>query len=168
MIRPRRCLLAILLAVAAGPGQAAEPAKVGEPAPDFTVRTLDGRKVSLGELRGKVVVINYWATWCAPCKKEMPLLSTFHERFSPIGLEVYSITVDRDAPRKRLRKIDEALSYPLAVSLQGKGYGVLTGVPTNYIIDRSGRLRFAKAGSLDLDSLNGLLIPLLREPAPND
>jgi peroxiredoxin len=96
----------------------------------------------------------------------MPLLDAFRRKYKDQGLEVFAITTEDSVPKKQLREVESLLSFPLATYLNGKGYGILTGVPTNYVIDRNGIVRHAQAGAFDLESLNGLLIPLLREPAP--
>jgi cytochrome c biogenesis protein CcmG, thiol:disulfide interchange protein DsbE len=122
---------------------------------DKSTRTLE----SYG---GKVLVINYWATWCVPCKAEMPMMSAYHRKHHKRGFEIVGvITKDSVAPSK-LKAVAAALSYPLATDLKGK-YGVMEGVPTNYIIDKKGIVRYAKAGSFDEKEFTELIEPLLRE-----
>ena len=162
-----RCLAALVLVFTVAAPTLARPVKVGEAAPKFTITTFDNRKVKLDDLRGKVIVINYWATWCGPCKREMPLLDVFQRQFKDKGLEIFSITTEDSVPKKQLREVGSVLSFPLASSLRGNGYGLQNAVPTNYVIDRSGIVRHSKAGAFELDELNALLLPLLREPAPS-
>jgi thiol-disulfide isomerase/thioredoxin len=142
-------------------GLAREPV-VGEPAPDFEVTTFDGRKLRLADFEDQVLVINFWATWCNPCKKELPLLDTYFAIQEPHGLRVVAVTTEDSAPLSSLKPLAAAVHFPMARSMRGP-YHVMTGVPTNYIIDRRGILRYAKAGAFDLDALNGILVPLLRE-----
>ena len=160
--------VAIGLAIAAMLGSAPVVARphgklaVGEMAPDFELALVDGSHVKLSELRGQVVVLNYWATWCAPCKRELPLLDSYYRKQKESGLRVFAITTEDSVPQKYLRQLFAAMAIPAVKSVKGD-YGVMKGVPTNYIIDRTGRLRYAKAAAFNLDDLNRELVPLLRE-----
>ncbi|MEA3033043.1 MAG: hypothetical protein QOH86_1059, partial [Sphingomonadales bacterium] len=80
---------AAIVASLPSPVLAGAAAKVGRPAPDATLTLFDKTKVRLSELKGKVVVINHWATWCGPCKSEMPMMSAFHRRYKDTGFEIY-------------------------------------------------------------------------------
>jgi len=141
--------------------------KVGEPAPNFTLRTLDGQKITEDELHGKVIVLNFWATWCVPCRAELPLLEAFQRTFRDNGLEVYAVATEDSLTPGQLKKyFGPVLKLTMVRSVHGSSYDIMNGVPTNYVIDRKGVLRYAKAGAFDLDGLNELLIPLLKEPAP--
>ena len=164
-----RFALAAVLAAAwlvAGPAMAAQP-KVGRPAPDFQVTTLDGQQLRLADFQGEVVVINFWATWCGPCRTELPLLDTYYKLQEAHGLRVLAVTTEDSLPLSQLRPLAAKLHTPMVRRFRG-GYGVLGGVPTNYVIDRAGVLRYARAGAFDLDALNDVLVPLLREPAPSE
>jgi peroxiredoxin len=157
--------LACAASVLAAPAAAGPQAKVGRPAPPTTITTLDKQLVNLADLKGKVVVINHWATWCAPCKAEMPMMSAFHAKMKGHGFEIFGVTTEDSVPPRMLTKLSKALSYPLARKLSGDGYPILKGVPTSYIIDRKGVVRFAKAGSFEAQEFVDLVLPLLREPA---
>ncbi|MFO1469071.1 MAG: TlpA disulfide reductase family protein [Steroidobacteraceae bacterium] len=137
---------------------------VGDPAPDFQFTTFDGKKLKLADFRGQVLVINIWATWCGPCKKELPLLDTFYRimKDKGVGLSVIGITTEDSVPAYQLKKLREVLMIPLAKGFKGP-YDSLGGVPTNFIIDRAGILRYAQAGAFSLDDLNNLLVPMLNE-----
>lgn len=143
----------------------AKPIKVGEMAPDFSLTLVNGEKVSLESLRGNVVVLNFWATWCAPCKRELPTLDAYYRIQKKYGLKVFAITTENSVPIPYLKKLFAAMAIPSVRRVKGP-YGALEGVPTNYVIDRSGRVRYAQAGAFDLDQLNAVLVPLLKEPAP--
>lgn len=155
------CAVALALA---GPATAKEP-KVGQPAPNFEMTLVDGSKVSLADLRGQVVVINFWATWCVPCRTELPTLDAFYEARKSAGLRVFAVTTEDSLPLYQLKKLFAAMRIPAVKRLRGP-YASLGAVPTNFVIDRQGRVRYAKAGAFDLDDLNKEVIPLLREPAP--
>ncbi|WP_157217563.1 TlpA family protein disulfide reductase [Flavisphingomonas formosensis] len=149
----------------AEPAWAAQPPRVGDAAPDFQVTLMDRGKVSLADLRGQVVVLNFWATWCGPCRQELPLLDTYYELQKGYGLKVFAVTTEDSLPLYKMRKLFEALHITPARGIKGP-YAPLGGVPTNYVIDRAGRVRYARAGAFDLDELNAILVPLLKEPAP--
>jgi cytochrome c biogenesis protein CcmG/thiol:disulfide interchange protein DsbE len=145
-------------------GIANEPV-VGAPAPDFAVTTFDGKKLSLADFKDQVLVINFWATWCTPCKKELPLLNAYFAIQQTHGLRVVAVTTEDSAPLNSLKPLAAKVRFPMARSMRGP-YRVMAGVPTNFVIDRRGILRYAKAGAFDLDALNAILVPLLSEQAP--
>ena len=152
--------LTLVLACPAGARQV-----VGKPAPAFELTTVDGSKIKLTDLRGQVVVLNYWATWCGPCKKELPLLNAYYKINGQHGLKVFAITTEDSLPLSQLKPLAAALTIPMVRRMKGD-YDILGAVPTNFVIDRAGVLRYAKAGSFDLDDLNTVILPLLREPVP--
>lgn len=162
-LKQRMVLTTLFMALVPLLGSAREPI-VGEPAPDFEVTTLDGKKLRLADYENQVLVINFWATWCTPCKTELPLLDTYFALQQPHGLRVVAVTTENSAPLSALKPLAAKVHFPMARSMRGP-YHVMTGVPTNYVIDRHGILRYAKAGAFDLDALNGILVPLLREQA---
>jgi len=143
----------------------AKAPKVGDMAPDFQLTLVDGTKVSMADLRGKVVVLNFWATWCVPCRQELPTLDAYYEAQQKAGLRVFAVTTEDSVPLFQLKKLFAVMHIPAVRRIKGP-YDIMTGVPTNYVIDRSGHVRYAKAGAFDLDALNETLIPLLKEPAP--
>jgi thiol-disulfide isomerase/thioredoxin len=137
----------------------------GDVAPPFELKLVDGSTVTLESLRGNVIVLNFWATWCGPCKKELPLLDAWYRVNGEHGLKIYAITTEDSAPLTALKKLFEAMAIPSVRHVKGP-YSPLGALPTNFVIDRAGRIRYAKAGAFDLDGLNELLVPLLNEPAP--
>lgn len=141
--------------------------RIGDPAPDFELTLIDGSKVSLHDLRGNVVVLNFWATWCVPCRAELPTLDAYYEAQAGHGLKVYAVATEDSLPLYQLKKLFAVMHMPSAKRIKGP-YDTLGGVPTNYIIDRAGRIRYAKAAAFDLDALNQLLVPLLNEKPPAD
>ncbi|MBT2185466.1 TlpA family protein disulfide reductase [Sphingobium sp. H33] len=139
--------------------------KIGELAPDIQLTLVSGEKVSIANLRGKVVILNYWATWCAPCKKELPTLDAYYQYFKDKGLQVYAVTTRDSQPLFTLKKLFAAMAIPAVRSIKSP-YGNPEAVPTNIVIGRDGRIRYAAAGAFDLDALNEIIVPLLNERAP--
>jgi cytochrome c biogenesis protein CcmG/thiol:disulfide interchange protein DsbE len=159
--------LATLAALAGTASTAGDLGGVGQAARPFTITTFAKQKVRLADLRGKVVVINYWATWCAPCKAEMPMMDAFHRRHRDEGFEIHAITTEGSVPQYQLRRLASLISFPLASKLAGSGYGTIGGaVPSSYVIDRAGTLRYAKSGAFERAEFETLILPLLREPVP--
>ena len=158
---PIRFMLALAMLLAASPVMTA---KVGKPAPDFTVTTYEGEQVSLESLRGKVVILNYWATWCAPCRLELPEMDKYVRRHRGAPLAVYAVTIDNAVPYSRLRFLADTLAFPLIERLRGGRYGTIGGaVPSNYVIDKAGVVRYAKAGAFTAKSVEAVITPLLSE-----
>lgn len=147
-------------------GSSARAVEVGKPAETFTITLLDSSKVSSADLKGKVVVVNRWATWCTPCKAEMAAFENFYRTHPGTDLKIYAVTVELEVPARKLQPLQKILSYPLATSVSGRGYRQLAGVPTSYVIDRSGVVRYAKAGAFTLESFDEFIEPLLKQPAP--
>ena len=157
---------AIALIFSASPAEAVAYAKVGKPAPNFTLVTFAKQKVTLADLRGKVFVINRWATWCGPCKAEMPMMSTVHARYKSQGFEIFGVQTQDSLPDSKLKNLASVLSYPLVKTFKGAAYPVLDGVPTSYVVDRAGIVRYAKAGSFSDREFLDIVVPLLRQPVP--
>jgi cytochrome c biogenesis protein CcmG, thiol:disulfide interchange protein DsbE len=161
----RTCATAAALMAVAQPAAARGP-KVGKPAPNFELVLMDGSRVKLSQLRGQVVLVNFWATWCAPCKEELPLLDKYYRVASKYGLKMYAVTTEDSLPTKTLKPLFSVMAIPAAKRVKGGALSDVTALPTNYVIDRAGILRYSKPGAFDLDKLNEVLMPLLKEPAP--
>ena len=121
------------------------PGEIGSEMPAFDLKDLRGKRLSSEELRGKVVLIDFWATWCGPCKKEMPGYQRLLERYGPRGLVVigfkFDTMADTEDPLKFARRM--GVSYPLAIApdeLKEK-FGGIEGLPTTMLYDREGILR---------------------------
>jgi thiol-disulfide isomerase/thioredoxin len=112
-------------------------------APDFTLRTLDGRKITLSELRGKVILLDFWATWCSPCRESIPHLIQLYKTYQKKGLEVIGINMDkRDMETVRQFAMSMDIPYPVVIPPDQveRDYEV-TGLPTTIFIDKKGRIR---------------------------
>ncbi len=162
--------MTLLLALAAAFPVYSKGLVVGEPAPPITLHTLDGRDIDTRALRGKVVIVTFWATWCGPCREELPLLSRYAADHSGDGLVVLGFSLDDPDDLDQVRAVSRNLSFP--VGLLGDphvpGYGRIWHLPVNFTIDRAGRL--ADNGWKDRtpawteDRLEAVVTPLLRAP----
>ena len=112
-------------------------------APALVLTALDGSTFDLAKLRGKVVLVNYWATWCAPCRKEMPKLDAFYRQYHDQGLEIIGISIDFARDYEKMRKVARTVTYPMAVAkaISDDGFGIPKGVPITWIIDVDGKVR---------------------------
>ena len=153
---------AAILGLASASGPARATPEIDKAAPALVVTTLDGQTFDLAKLRGKVVLVNYWATWCVPCRKEMPRLDAFYRRYHGHGLEIIGISIDfpRDFPK--VEKAAHAVGYPTAVSkaITENGFGTPQGVPVTWVIDGEGKVRDRFIEVRD-ELLNGIVVPLL-------
>jgi peroxiredoxin len=137
----------------------ASPPRAGEPAPDCRLQDLRGSTVKLSDLRGKVVVVHFWATWCPHCLSEMPLLQKLEARLRYEGVQILAVNLGE--PRRKVERYarEMALSFPILLDARGKAaqaFGV-TGLPATVIVDREGRiLRSIEMGSLDEKALQEL------------
>ena len=119
------------------PRSALAAAKVGQPAPALVVEELNGQNFNLAALRGKVVVINFWATWCQPCRREMPALDAFYRQYHGQGLEMIGLSADRPHERSGVGKVMQSFSYPAAMldDVKADDFGDPNELPVTFIID---------------------------------
>jgi cytochrome c biogenesis protein CcmG, thiol:disulfide interchange protein DsbE len=136
--------------------------EMNQPAPALIVTALDGQTFDLTKLRGKVVLVNFWATWCAPCRREMPVLDAFYRRYHAQGLELIGISVDFARDSAKMRKAAGAVSYPTAMAndMPVNGFGPPEGVPVTYVLDVEGVVR-DKFIATPNKLLHDVVIPLL-------
>jgi thiol-disulfide isomerase/thioredoxin len=141
----------------------------GKPAPDLQAKLLGGADFSLKDSAGQVVIVNFWATWCAPCRKEMPALESYYQKHQKEGLKIIAISIDETNDEAKVHEVmkDFTFSGALARNASYKGYGRIWRVPLTFVIDRKGILRmdgwFGKAG-FDLSDLEQIVTPLLTSP----
>ena len=122
---------------------AAIAADLSGPAPDFTLKSRDGKNVRLSELRGQVVMINFWASWCGPCRQEMPHLESIHQEYADYGFTLLGINVDEKQEQAEKLLAQIPVSFPILfdpASSVSKQYNV-DAMPTTVLIDRDGNLR---------------------------
>lgn len=135
------------------------------PAPDFKLKDINGQSVRLGDYRGKVILLNFWATWCAPCHAEMPDLVRLQKEYRSKGLQVVGITYPdytRAGVRAMARRL--RLNYPILLGTRDLAdkYGVGEVMPTTVVIDREGKIRARILGILEPDEFEESMLPLLR------
>jgi thiol-disulfide isomerase/thioredoxin len=141
------------------------PGEIGSRLPDFSVEDLQGHKLSSADLRGKVVLIDFWATWCQPCKKEMPGYQKLLDRYGSRGFAVVGfkldMMMDTEDPVQFAKKI--GVRYPLAVAADDlkQKFGGIEGIPTTMLYDRQGILRNKIIGFEYTDVVESELTPLL-------
>ncbi len=116
--------------------------RLGERAPPATLVTLDGQKLSTTDLLGHVVILTFWATWCVPCRDELPLLSKYASEHAAQGLQVLGFSLDLPEDLKGVRAVAQSLTFPVGLLAQSSapGYGRIWRIPVNFTIDRQGRL----------------------------
>jgi peroxiredoxin len=121
-------------------------------APDFTLTDLSARALRLSAYRGKVVLLDFWATWCAPCRKEMPLFVELQSKHRDAGLQILGISIDDHEPPVREFVKTYRLNFPIAMGNAelATEYGGILGVPVAFLIDRQGRIRYKHSGETDM------------------
>jgi thiol-disulfide isomerase/thioredoxin len=136
-------------------------------APAFDVQTLDGQRLRLADLKGKVVLVNFWATWCGPCRLEIPELTKLYQTYKEQGFVVVGMSLDsqpEDYVRVEAKRM--GADYPVALlgETAGEEWGGIVAIPTSFLIDRHGRIERSLQGYTPIDRLADLIRPLLKEP----
>lgn len=161
----RWALSVIVFAVAICPAVHAAPT-IGQPAPKLAVTELDGTAFNLADLRGHVVILNMWATWCGPCRLEMPALDAFYRQYHARGVEMIGLSADRPRDRGEVTKAMAAFTYPAAMlnDAHPNGFGTPNILPMTYVIDADGIVRAQMRPSetpITAQSLADVVGPLL-------
>ncbi|MCI0506434.1 MAG: TlpA family protein disulfide reductase [Gammaproteobacteria bacterium] len=122
-------------------------------APDFSLQDTEGKRHALQDYRGKVVIVNFWATWCPPCRYELPSMERAYQRLKDAGVEMLAINVGEDADTIFTFTADYPVTFPLLMDRDSKvinDYPVM-GLPTTYVIDNKGRLVYRAIGTREWD-----------------
>ena len=149
MPRTRRSVL--LAALSLGSGVCVAALTPSGPAPDFTLRSMDGQNLRLGEQRGRVVMVNFWATWCGPCRLEMPHLNRLYEKYRSAGFVLFGVNVDEDVRIAAALAQKMGIKFPVLADTDkrvSKQYD-LSAMPSTVLIDRDGRVRHVHRGYRD-------------------
>jgi peroxiredoxin len=137
----RMVLLSVALYGTAG-------AEVEGPAPDFALKSGSGANLRLSEFRGEVVMINFWASWCGPCRQEMPLLDELYSQYKPLGFTILGVNVEEDSSKAKEVLEDIPVSFPVLFdtdSTVSKLYNVVA-MPSTVLVDRDGNMRYLHRG----------------------
>jgi peroxiredoxin len=164
---------AILGLVACSPTQPSRPVVKDENqrkrAPDFALKDANGKLVHLADYKGKVVLLDFWATWCGPCKVEIPWFMDFQRKYKDQGFEVLGVSMDDDGwkainPYVAMKKINYRVL--LGDDTTGDLYGGLEALPTTFVIDREGRVASVHVGLVNKKDFQDAIEKLLQAPAP--
>jgi len=135
------------------PGADARTPNASRTAPDFSRVSLDHREIRLSAYRGKIVLLDFWATWCEPCIAEAPRFAQWQRKYGPRGLQIVGVSMDDDEAPVRAAYRKYGLNYPVVMGDEklGELYGGVLGLPMTFLIDATGRIRFEHDGAADLD-----------------
>ena len=145
---------------------AGEPApEVGHPAPDFTLEALDGGALSLSALRGQVVLVNIWATWCPPCRSEMPAIQSTYNRYRDQGFTVLAVNQQEDAATVAAYFQENGLTFPAVLDRKATAAASYQArvLPSSFFVDKFGIVRVVYRGPLPQDILDGTVEELLKQ-----
>ncbi|MCP2519925.1 TlpA family protein disulfide reductase [Candidatus Aminicenantes bacterium AC-335-A11] len=113
-------------------------------APDFTLQDINGNLVRLSDFRGKIIILNFWATWCPPCRKEIPIFIKLYKKYKDEGLVIIGISLDRGGKEVVIPFVKKyGINYPVLIGTSEveEAYGGIRGIPTTFIIDKEGKIR---------------------------
>jgi peroxiredoxin len=140
-----KAFVVVLVAVALTPAMAGDGK---DPAPDFKLPVRSGQSMALSDLKGQVVLINFWASWCGPCRKEMPVLDQLYQRYKPLGFTLLGVNVEEDSAAAESWLKDTPVSFPILFDRKNsvsKLYDV-TAMPSTVLVDRQGHVRYLHFG----------------------
>lgn len=143
----KNTIIALVFSVFAASGLASSGME-GQPAPDFALKSSTGENLRLSEYRGDVVMINFWATWCGPCRQEMPLLDALYARYERVGFNLLGVNIDDDS-RRAMQMIEElGVSFPVLFDARKEVSELyeVNAMPVTVIVDREGNVRYVHQG----------------------
>jgi thiol-disulfide isomerase/thioredoxin len=157
-------IFAVLMTSACGRRETTAPLPVLKAAPAWTLKDVNGREVKSADFKGKVVVVDFWATWCAPCRKEMPLYDALQKKYADRGLVILGFSLD-DLEPSEVKQVGEQLKvgYPLIMADTdiADSFGSFEKMPTAFLIDREGNIRHMKSWELEVAEYEKLIVSLL-------
>ncbi|NOY64831.1 MAG: TlpA family protein disulfide reductase [Nitrospirae bacterium] len=151
----RRNLLLVLLIILSIPLFLTNATAADEKAPDFSLPSIEGSLYRLSDLHGKVVILNFWATWCTPCLEEMPALDILNKRYKDKGLVILGISIDRKRETLEEFLSKNPVSYPILLDQKGEVFVnkfTVTGLPATYVVDKDGYIVEQYTGKKDFTS----------------
>lgn len=161
--------IAIVVAVYEGARHASHPkdgrpGAVNSPAASFSLQDLDGKPLNLANYRGKVVLLNFWATWCTPCRAEIPQFVDYQNKYGPQGLQLIGISMEDDAKPVREFYQQFKMNYPVAIGNANlaESYGGVLGLPVTFLIGRDGRIAAKYVGAVEMPVLQQRIESLLQ------
>ena len=141
------------------------PIEVDQPAPELTLFDLDGKQVSLSDFEGQVVLVNNWATWCPPCRQEMPEFKAYYEKYRAEGFLIVAIEAGQPEAEVRAFVEEQGLDFVILLDPGNKSLDTFqsSSLPNSWVIDRNGHLRLAWLGAINQPTLEKYVTPLIEE-----
>lgn len=133
-------------------------------APDFSLPLVDGQQVRLSSYRGKIVLLDFWATWCVPCREEIPHFVTLQDKYGPSGLQIIGVSMDDEPEPVRTFYQQFHMNYPVVMGNAsiGEQYGGVLGLPIAFVLDRDGRIRHKHIGAAKPEVIEAEVLALLQ------
>jgi len=145
------------------------PVRAGEfpkPAPDWQLKDLDGKPVDSAQFKGKVILLDFWATWCPPCREEIPGLIELQKEFGPKGFTIIGVSLDDDPAAVKKFQSKVPINYPVVMGdgAMAAKFGGVEAIPTKFLVDREGKIVSRSVGGAEKADLEKLILPLLAKP----
>ena len=142
MFRPLTFIMTCLLSLQL------HAASIEGPAPDFTLKSHSGENLKLSEMRGNVIMINFWASWCGPCRQEMPILEQIYQKYQPLGFTLLGVNVEEDTNAAKTFLKDVKVSFPILFDNTNEVSQLyqIIAMPSTIMIDRDGNMRYLHQG----------------------
>jgi thiol-disulfide isomerase/thioredoxin len=158
-----RPLWVAVLALVLGTGHPARALGIGDVAPELVRTDLAGKAFALSGLRGRVVLLNFWATWCAPCREEMPVFSSWQRTYGARGLGIVGVSMDDDVESVRQALAQRPVAYPVVMgdAQIGERFGGVLGLPLSYLLDAQGRVVARYQGEASIAAMERQIKALL-------
>ncbi|MGJ8693665.1 MAG: TlpA family protein disulfide reductase [Thalassotalea sp.] len=148
---PQRLLCITLVALSCCTLPSVANELINTTAPDFTLKSMAGENLNLTEQRGNIIVLNFWASWCGPCRKEMPILQEFHDKYTYLGVQVWGINVEQENQAGRDFINNIKVDFPILFDAKNTLSALyqVDAMPTTVIVDRNGQVRYVFRGYKD-------------------